>query len=339
MFPVHDQISRHGDRSPFRSFPNDKFFNESYWPNGLGGQMTEYGIKRLYKLGQWLRERYNHFLSDIYSRKEIYAYAPDFDRCLMSITASLAGMYPPKGHQIWNDHLSWQPVPVHTTTVDTDQIFTNNRYCPKYHQLYLQAKETETSFLKNKYSSFFEFILKKTGWTNADISDISMVRSVFYCYLNYNTSYLPDWYKEVDLELLEHLAGIKYAIPTTTLELTRLQVGPFYDFIFNHFNKFVKPTFEIRPAKFLMMSAQDTSMVPILDSIGCYKNTPVGFGDTVIWELSQQNDRYYLNLFYKWEDKLEQMDCCLNCDYEQFQKNLTYITVDVHQWKKECNSV
>ncbi|KAJ8951146.1 hypothetical protein NQ318_021590 [Aromia moschata] len=33
------QLYRHGDRTPSRSFPNDPYFNESYWPMGYG-QLT-----------------------------------------------------------------------------------------------------------------------------------------------------------------------------------------------------------------------------------------------------------------------------------------------------------
>lgn len=85
-----------------------------------------------------------------------------------------------------------------------------------------------------------------------------------------------------------------------------------------------------------MMSSRDITLASVLDGMGCFENKPLGFGDTILYELKQRDGKYFLNLSFKREDKLEQMDCCMNCDFEQFQKNMIDVTVDVDQWKNEC---
>lgn len=159
-------------------------------------------------MGQWLRKRYNQFLSEMYSPKEIYAYSPDFTRCLTSITASLAGLYPPKGHQIWNVGLLWRPIPVHSTKIETDEIYTLNRDCPKYHKLYDNAMKTQSSLLQNKYINFFELIGKKAGFSKVDLNSLSTVKYTFNTYISYNSLFLPEWYEEVDQNFLDYLVGM-----------------------------------------------------------------------------------------------------------------------------------
>ena len=68
-----------------------------------------------FNLGKFLRSRYNHLIGDKYDENDIYVRASDVDRTMMSAMSNLAGLYPPKGDQIWNPNLLWQPIPVRKT--------------------------------------------------------------------------------------------------------------------------------------------------------------------------------------------------------------------------------
>uniref|UniRef100_A0A8C4YSL3 acid phosphatase n=1 Tax=Gopherus evgoodei TaxID=1825980 RepID=A0A8C4YSL3_9SAUR len=115
-FNLFCQVFRHGDQTPCESFPTDKH-KKNAWPQG-SGQLTKLGIQRQYELGQYMRKRYKHFLSTVYNQFEIYVQSTDADPTLMSAQASLAGLYPLAGNQVWNPKILWQPIPVHTVPIN-----------------------------------------------------------------------------------------------------------------------------------------------------------------------------------------------------------------------------
>ncbi|KAG8567821.1 hypothetical protein GDO81_013785 [Engystomops pustulosus] len=62
-------VYRHGDRSPIDTYPTDPY-KDTVWDNGLQ-QLTQMGIRQQYGLGQFLRRRYEHFLSPSYRKEEL----------------------------------------------------------------------------------------------------------------------------------------------------------------------------------------------------------------------------------------------------------------------------
>ncbi|CAH0394007.1 unnamed protein product [Bemisia tabaci] len=114
-------IHRHGDRAPEVSYPLDPYKGESFWPEGLGA-LLQRGKIGLYRLGTFLRQCYDGFLSAKYSPAEIFILSSSTDRCLMSASLVLAGLYPPVGLQSWNPHLKWQPIPIHTVPLPNDDV-------------------------------------------------------------------------------------------------------------------------------------------------------------------------------------------------------------------------
>ena len=85
-------------------------------------------------------------LLNAFSETDIYVRSTDVDRTLMSALSNLAGLYPPKGSQVWNPHLLWQPIPVHTRPLAEDNLLSSHAECPKFKQLFkelLQSKEIQ----------------------------------------------------------------------------------------------------------------------------------------------------------------------------------------------------
>ncbi|CAB0018563.1 unnamed protein product [Nesidiocoris tenuis] len=121
-------IFRHGDRTPVYSYANDPY-RDHQWEGGKGA-LTNKGKAEIYELGQIMRIRYGNFLNEAYDPEEIYmesSYAP---RCQMSAQMFLAAMYPPKGRQIWNLNLLWQPIPANPVPRDLDNV--SKHFLKKY---------------------------------------------------------------------------------------------------------------------------------------------------------------------------------------------------------------
>lgn len=78
----------------------------------------------MYQLGKFLRTFYSNYLRDTYNSKELVVKSSYAARCQMSAAALLAGLYPPKGSQIWNEDLLWQPIPVNPIPREMDNVST-----------------------------------------------------------------------------------------------------------------------------------------------------------------------------------------------------------------------
>lgn len=83
----------------------------------------------MYSLGLKLREWYKDFIPNLYNSQEIKIKSSYADRCLMSAQTLLAGLFPPKGPQIWNENLMWQPIPVKYLPRNMDNVL---RFSLKY---------------------------------------------------------------------------------------------------------------------------------------------------------------------------------------------------------------
>lgn len=52
----------------------------------------------------------------------------------------MAGLYPPKGDQVWNDQLSWQPVPYSSQELNEDSVSSINYYNDVFAIIYRSVK-------------------------------------------------------------------------------------------------------------------------------------------------------------------------------------------------------
>ena len=83
-----------------------------------------------YKIGQMLRNRYDDFLSAIYRPEDVYAFSSATQRTKASLQLVLAALYPPTKDLVWNEELSWIPIPINYNPSLLDNIM-NSRQCPQ----------------------------------------------------------------------------------------------------------------------------------------------------------------------------------------------------------------
>lgn len=120
---------------------------------------------RQFHLGQYFRKRYATILGEKYSPNKIYVQSSDFDRTLMSAQLALAGLFPPKDDQIWNENCMWQPIPVHTMPRKSDYLIAIEMDCPKYKLLREKCinESMECQRIYTEYSDLLRYWSQMSG--------------------------------------------------------------------------------------------------------------------------------------------------------------------------------
>lgn len=80
----------------------------------------------------------------------------------MSAQSCMAGLFPPRGDQIWNTKLNWQPVPIHTVPDVQDQLFYPWDECQRFHDTW-DRQTTEVKSLFDKHKALLSVVETNTG--------------------------------------------------------------------------------------------------------------------------------------------------------------------------------
>uniref|UniRef100_A0A8C3S7J9 acid phosphatase n=1 Tax=Chelydra serpentina TaxID=8475 RepID=A0A8C3S7J9_CHESE len=297
-----DLVFRHGDHTPCESFPTDKH-KKSAWQQGFG-QLTKLGIQQQYELGQYMRKRYKHFLSTVYNQFEIYVQSTDADPTLMSAQASLAGLYPLAGNQVWNPKILWQPIPVHTVPVSHDKLlhlpYPN---CPRYNELQ-----------------------KETFATRA-------FRRHFKHYREINNHTLPSWathgVRTKLLKLTELLLRAEFGLHKQK-QKSRLQGGVLLKDILKHLSTARKPS---NRRKIIIYSGHAATIVALQMALNVFNGKLPPYSACHFFELYQEKDgqytieMYYRNHSLKDPHPLTLPGCKFRCPLEQFNQLLSSVIV------------
>jgi len=296
-------LYRHGDRTPIKPYSTDPYKAASNWPVGFG-QLTSRGKMQQYELGQWIRARYDGFLSSNYSEQEIVVRSTDVDRTLMSALSNLAGLYPPAGYWEWNRDLAWQPIPVHTIPQEEDMLLSSHATCPRFTQLHKEVLE-ESMFMKNIYNEnreLFEYISNNVG---ENITDI---------------------------------VHLDYIFDTLPHEMKRLKGGPFVKELVEHFDSVADNTLSPPNRKVFMYSGHDTTVAPVLHTLGVFNMIAPPYASMVVVELLDRAG-LVVRVSYKNDSStaphvLTIPGCEELCPLHMF-KNLTQ-SVRPGDWRAEC---
>ncbi|RWS10302.1 Lysosomal acid phosphatase precursor-like protein, partial [Dinothrombium tinctorium] len=119
-------VSRHGDRTPVKFYPNDPYRNESYWPDGLG-ELTQMGKKRMFNLGRYLRKRYSFFLTN--ESCEMYIQSSERSRCKESANEIARGIYLSQNSSLHSQNNF--DFPIKTIPLKQDILLTVKPNCPE----------------------------------------------------------------------------------------------------------------------------------------------------------------------------------------------------------------
>ncbi|XP_031636090.1 testicular acid phosphatase homolog, partial [Contarinia nasturtii] len=256
-----------------KTYENDPWQSELYWPEGLA-QLTNIGRQQAHELGDYLRRRYSKLLANngSYHRNTIYVQSSDLDRTLMTAAHVLAGMFPPKDHQIWNESLLWQAIPIHTLPQDQDGIIATKRPCPKYAKAFDDYEESDEiqSIIKSN-RTLFDYLEKYVGQKVKTICKVKTIYQALWVESLKNFP-LPDWTSKVfypDSDM-NKLANFCFKIKTNTNTLARLKSGFFLREMLDRFTQ--KMNNSLTPNRNLWIySGHDTTIASLLNALGLFE--------------------------------------------------------------------
>lgn len=78
----------------------------------------------MHNVGISLRKQYDEHLGELYTPGLIEARSTAYSRAKASLLLVLAGLFPPVGVEVWNNFLSWQPIPINYLDAINDKVIT-----------------------------------------------------------------------------------------------------------------------------------------------------------------------------------------------------------------------
>lgn len=293
-------IFRHGDRTPddnqFEKYPNDPYLNYSFYPMGRG-QLTKIGMQREYRLGEFLRKRYDDYLGTTYIPKTIEALSSDYDRTKISLQLVLAGLFPAKGIQIWHPKLRWQPIPTKYLSRINDNLFLGDD-CPRYLDEY--NKLLESSEYKKEIEQYIDFMNELTKYTG---KNISTPLDIYYIYHTLMAEYsmglpLPAWTKPLFPNgRLYNGILFAYKVANYNKSMRRIYGGAMLKEFIKNIVGHVNGTFETEKKVFLY-SAHETNIASLLSTLNIFKPHVPAYSSSVFMELLYKEGIYYVRVLH-----------------------------------------
>lgn len=255
----------------------------------------------------------------------------------MSAQANLAGLYPPKGKDVWNKDIAWQPIPVHTEKEKHDKLLAMKKSCPAFDTALENVKNSdEFRKLMSQYQPLFEYMTKNTGRRITNLEDAQYLNSILFIE-DYNNKTLPEWTKTVYPEPLSTLSAWAFVSQTYTRTLARLKSGPLLKEILERFRN--KTAGTLSPNRSLWIySGHDTTVANLLNILRVFDLHNPPFFACVLVELRQFENDHYVSVLYKNSSSepvpLAIPGCGLACPLKRtFEIYENVLPVD---WDMEC---
>uniref|UniRef100_A0AC35TFM2 Lysosomal acid phosphatase n=1 Tax=Rhabditophanes sp. KR3021 TaxID=114890 RepID=A0AC35TFM2_9BILA len=340
-------IFRHGDRTPVALMPTDKANDEESWIIGLG-ELTKEGMAQQYRLGQWIRKRYDSFISTEYSSYEIYARSSDYNRTLMSGQANLAGLFKPTNHTTqFLPGLLWNPIPVHTLPKEDDRQLYDEVECPILHHEIdrVYSEDPQVLQLEKENADFLSFLGNNSGLAK----DTLRLKDMWLVFDSLNAEYchqdehqIPGWVNSTVWSKIQSLYDQSSRFLHSNDLLKKLKSGPLLQEISRRLRLKAANQLDSRH-KYYMYSAHDTSVSAILAAFGIIPETFPNYATMAMIELHRSQDDHIIKIFYKnvtdgenvYEYDIER--CPSPCSLTSFMAS-TEIYIP-KAWKVDCGIV
>lgn len=316
-------VYRHGARSPRAIYPNDPH-QVDFWPDGLG-RLTQYGMRLEYNLGKFFRERYvvqNKLINEQYRHKDVYIRSSDVERCIESAESQLAGLYPPKGYQVWNDKIPWQPIPIHTFPKSEDVLLrpASSVPCPRLKQKWAAIRETDEFKKKLHETKSLLSILSNHSGMAVDFDNLYYVTDTIHCEVAEGLE-IPKWIQPIWKEaagLEDWMHVIHYSGDD---EIGALLGGHLLWTMNDNMKRMTKHDEGVH--KMNIFSGHDTTLLALCAAFGFKCHLPA-YAASIMVELYQSDSgEYTVEIHYRLDDTnrvvpLKINHCGYSCPLDKF---------------------
>ncbi|KRZ75209.1 Lysosomal acid phosphatase [Trichinella papuae] len=323
------QIWRHGDRTPALNFslnPDDI----ASWAEGPAGELTKLGILQQFRLGEYLRNRYQDFLPNHYSSNLIYVRSTDYNRTIMSALANLAGLFQPSAEEQWNENLPWQPIPVHSVPKNMDYVLNMDADCP---------------LAKKAQENIWQSAENKTGLEFLTLNDMVRVFDPINCAvsrkIHSDHHVIPDWVTEEIFEKIHTLFNISTTFWMSTPEVKKFRGSKLSNFgnCRSNESKIIWNGKTLEILCIFCCTEHDLTLIAFLNHLEVYsKSMFPAYCSIILVELLEKDGQYFVQLFYKnGSTDLEPLElnfCKSPCPLFDFAQKFSGIYIS--DWKDAC---
>ncbi|XP_011558083.3 venom acid phosphatase Acph-1 [Plutella xylostella] len=339
-------LFRHGDRTPdpseLATYPNAQFAPEIFFPFGTGA-LTSTGKRRAFLVGQFLRKRYDGFISQLYLPEEIIVRTTDLARTKMTAQAALAALYPPSPQQRWSPTINWQPIPYdYVPYHDDDLVYWEDTNCPRYNQVRDQLYERpDVAAEIQKYEELFKYLSDHTG-TNVNTTNQVLSLESLFDGLNNVGIKTPLWAQKVRAELRE-ASILEYEIDYKTDELIRFTTGVLLNEIIHLMEAKIAGNKDL--PKMFLYSAHDNNVAGLLAGARVFTPHHPKYGSAVALELRRNNGtgEYFVAVVYSPEAGGPAVELAVDgcgggtlCSYNSFVGLTRAVVSTYDEYRKAC---
>uniref|UniRef100_A0AAU6PBP9 acid phosphatase n=1 Tax=Comana monomorpha TaxID=1555636 RepID=A0AAU6PBP9_9NEOP len=276
---------RHGDRTPDQEEialnpSSDQNSKNIFFPYGKKA-LTNKGKVRAFLVGEYLRRRYDGFLSRLYLPEEISVRTTDYARTKMTALAALAAMYPPLPAQKWNPALNWQPIPYDTLAFEDDDLlywYNCEQYLALRNKIYGLP---EVRKWIESYDDLFVYLSEHTITNVTTPEDVFYLDNLFQAMENVGVE-PPEWAREV-MPKIKDVTKIEFGIEFYNSELIRLASGVLINDIKNDMEEAIRGN-EEQP-KLRIYSAHENNVAALMAAARVFQPHQPKYGSTFTLEL------------------------------------------------------
>jgi len=261
------------------------------------------------------------------------------DRCLESIQANLAGLYAPKGKQIWNNHLNWQPVPIATMPVNIDGMLYEDAPCKSDDDAIDVLRSTGPGLeVMEKYKDLMAKLQEKSGKKMNDWVSVRDLLDTIKIEKSLDLK-IPEWVDEETLAQMEECAAYTTKLNYITDERIKFRAGLVLRDVTNHMTAVANGKTDL--PKIFMYASHDVLVAAYLSALGVFNKLHVPPSTSVVTELHKIDQDLKIKVFFRNETSggplVEQnvADCDNDgCSLVQWSDIVTkFIPKD---WRSEC---